>query len=275
MEFLKKLFFKISSKKSIESLNKSVAVILIESLLNSKKFQNDKNLVKHGYKVFSQQDEDGIIDEIFKRIGLGNKKFVEMGLETGIECNTANLLLQNWSGLWVEADEKNVDSIKKNYSSFFKNSLEVHCEKISSLNVNEILSKYFGKDSEVDLLSIDIGVHTFHVLEKIDFINPRVIVTEYNAKYGPIIDWTVDYDQNSEWDNSDYFGGSLKAFEKMLEKKDYILVGCNITGVNAFFVRKDQIQDKFEKNSSSEFHFIEGRYWLKRAFDKNYRIRLK
>jgi len=53
------------------------------------------------------------------------------------------------------------------------------------------------------------------------------------------------------------------------------LVGCNITGVNAFFVRKDQIQDKFEKNSSSEFHFIEGRYWLKRAFDKNYRIRLK
>ena len=63
--------------------------------------------------------------------------------------------------------------------------------------------------------------------------------------------------------------------EKMLEKKGYVLVGCNITGVNAFFVRKDQIQDKFEKNSSSEFHFTEGRYWLKRAFDKNYRIRLK
>lgn len=148
-------------------------------------------------------------------------------------------------------------------------------KKISTINVNEILSKYSNFVSDVDLLSIDIGVHTFHVLEMIKVIKPRVIVTEYNAKYGPIIDWTVDYNPNSEWDNSDYFGGSLKAFENMLRKKDYFLVGCNITGVNAFFVRKDLLQDKFEKDTSSEYHFIEGRYWLKRAFDKNYRIKLK
>ncbi len=275
MNFLKRLFFKISSKRPIESINKSIAVLLIGDLLKNKKFQNEKNLVKHGYKIFSQQDEDGIIDEIFKRIGLGNKKFIEMGLETGIECNTANLLFQNWSGLWIESDKKNVESIEINYSKFLGSSLKVHCEKISTINVNEILSKYSNFVSDVDLLSIDIGVHTFHVLEMIKVIKPRVIVTEYNAKYGPIIDWTVDYDPNSEWDNSDYFGGSLKAFENMLRKKDYFLVGCNITGVNAFFVRKDLLQDKFEKDTSSEYHFIEGRYWLKRAFDKNYRIKLK
>lgn len=275
MNFLKRLFFKISSKRPIESINKSIAVLLIGDLLKNKKFQNEKNLVKHGYKIFSQQDEDGIIDEIFKRIGLGNKKFIEMGLETGIECNTANLLFQNWSGLWIESDKKNVESIEINYSKFLESSLKVHCEKISTINVNEILSKYSNFVSDVDLLSIDIGVHTFHVLEMIKVIKPRVIVTEYNAKYGPIIDWTVDYDPNSEWDNSDYFGGSLKAFENMLRKKDYFLVGCNITGVNAFFVRKDLLQDKFEKDTSSEYHFIEGRYWLKRAFDKNYRIKLK
>lgn len=275
MNFLKRIFLKISSKRSIESINKSIAVLLIGDLLKNKKFQNEKNLVKHGYKIFSQQDEDGIIDEIFKRIGLGNKKFIEMGLETGIECNTANLLFQNWSGLWIESNKKNVESIEINYSKFLGSSLKVHCEKISTINVNEILSKYSNFVSDVDLLSIDIGVHTFHVLEMIKVIKPRVIVTEYNAKYGPIIDWTVDYNPNSEWDNSDYFGGSLKAFENMLRKKDYFLVGCNITGVNAFFVRKDLLQDKFEKDTSSEYHFIEGRYWLKRAFDKNYRIKLK
>lgn len=129
MNFLKRIFLKISSKRSIESINKSIAVLLIGDLLKNKKFQNEKNLVKHGYKIFSQQDEDGIIDEIFKRIGLGNKKFIEMGLETGIECNTANLLFQNWSGLWIESNKKNVESIEINYSKFLGSSLKVHCEK--------------------------------------------------------------------------------------------------------------------------------------------------
>ena len=116
MNYLKKLLLKFSSKKTIESINKSIAVSTINELLRNKKFQSEKNLVKHGYKVFSQQDEDGIIDEIFNRIGSGGKKFVEMGLETGIECNTANLLLQDWSGLWIESNKKNIDLISSKLS---------------------------------------------------------------------------------------------------------------------------------------------------------------
>jgi len=275
IKILKNIFFKLTGKKSIENIDRNIAYLVTENLLKQNKFQNKKNLIKYGYKVFSQQDEDGIIDEIFKRIGCGSKKFVEMGLETGIECNTANLLFQNWSGLWIESSQKSVFEIKKNYSNFLNKSLEVYCEKITTKNVNEILLKFYKKETEIDLLSIDISTHTYHVLEVIKSITPRVIVVEYNAKYGPTINWTIDYNQNSEWDHSDYFGGSLKAFQMMLNKKGYVLVGCNVTGVNAFFVRKDQIEDKFESDTSSEYHFVEGRYWLKRAFDKNYKIRLK
>ena len=32
-----------------------------------------KNLIPYGFKVFSQTDEDGIINEIFKRIGINDK----------------------------------------------------------------------------------------------------------------------------------------------------------------------------------------------------------
>jgi hypothetical protein len=275
IKILKNIFFKLTGKKSIENIDRNIAYLVTKNLLKQNKFQNKKNLMKYGYKVFSQQDEDGIIDEIFKRIGCGSKKFVEMGLETGIECNTANLLFQNWSGLWIESSQKSVFEIKKNYSNFLNKSLEVYCEKITTKNVNEILLKFYKEETEIDLLSIDISTHTYHVLEVIKSITPRVIVVEYNAKYGPTINWTIDYNQNSEWDHSDYFGGSLKAFQIMLNKKGYVLVGCNVTGVNAFFVRKDQIEDKFESDTSSEYHFVEGRYWLKRAFDKNYKIRLK
>lgn len=273
--FLKKIFFKISTKKEIQQINKNLAGIYVDKIIKNSKFENKKNLLRYGYKVFSQQDEDGIIDEIFERIGQKSKKFIEIGLETGIECNTTNLLFQNWSGLWIESNKKSIIEIEKNFSKFLKNNLYLHCAKITPSNVNSIITKYFSHDIEIDLMSIDIGVHTYHVLEAINAVKPRVIVTEYNAKYGSKLDWKVDYDENTNWDNTDYFGASLSAFEKMLKKKDYQLVGCNVTGVNAFFVRLDEYKDKFEENTSSKFHFIEGRYWLKNAFDKNFKTRIK
>lgn len=275
MNFIKNLIIKLVSRKEIDTINRNLALLTIKNLIKDERFSNEKNLIKNGYKIFSQQDEDGIIDEIFKRIGCNSKKFVEIGLETGVECNTTNLLFQNWSGLWIEANQSNENEIKKNFSNFLQNSLKLHLEKILPTNANEILLKYFKSNEEIDLLSIDIGPHTYHVLEAINVVNPRVIVTEYNAKYGPLIDWKVDYDPNANWDKTDYFGASLLAFEKLLKKKDYCLVGCNITGVNAFFIRNDQLNDKFEANHTSNFHFIEGRYWLKKAFDKNYTIRLE
>ena len=194
-------------------------------------------------KFFPQQAEDWILEEIFKRIGKGKKNFIEMGLETGIECNTTNLLLNDWSGLWIEASSKNVDIIKKNFSKYLEKNLKVHCEKINILNNNQILKKYNNSDADIDLLSIDIGVHTFHVLDAISIINPRVIVTEYNAKYGPTLNWTVDYSDRAEWDNSDYFGGSLYAFVSMLDKKLCISwLQCN--WCKCFFCKKRSTEGK-------------------------------
>ena len=219
MNFIKNLIIKLVSRKEIDTINRNLALLTIKNLIKDERFSNEKNLIKNGYKIFSQQDEDGIIDEIFKRIGCNSKKFVEIGLETGVECNTTNLLFQNWSGLWIEANQSNENEIKKNFSNFLQNSLKLHLEKILPTNANEILLKYFKSNEEIDLLSIDIGPHTYHVLEAINVVNPRVIVTEYNAKYGPLIDWKVDYDPNANWDKTDYFGASLLAFEKLLKKK--------------------------------------------------------
>jgi hypothetical protein len=58
----------------------------------------------YGKKIFGQSDEDGIIAQIFRRIGTTNKVFVEFGAETGSENNTRLLLETGWSGLWIEGD---------------------------------------------------------------------------------------------------------------------------------------------------------------------------
>src|SRR5215469_5756728 len=46
-------------------------------------------LLRYGFKTYSQNDEDGIIQEIFNRIGVTNRHFVEFGVENGLECSTA------------------------------------------------------------------------------------------------------------------------------------------------------------------------------------------
>lgn len=80
--------------------------------------QDPKYLLKHGFKVYSHADEDGIIKEILKRIGVGQTTFVEIGCGSGIENNTVYLLMQGWSGLRMDADTLKIESIAKPSSPF-------------------------------------------------------------------------------------------------------------------------------------------------------------
>src|SRR5258705_8155878 len=84
-----------------------------------------KRLLRHGYKVYSQNDEDGIIHEIFKRIGINSRTFVEIGVEIGTECNTMGLLVDSWKGLWIEANSNGVAYIKKNIIPSHLNNLVI------------------------------------------------------------------------------------------------------------------------------------------------------
>src|SRR6516225_6330386 len=49
-----------------------------------------KRLLRYGFKVYSQSDEDGIIQEIFNRIGTSNRVFIE----AGVECNSVKRLIE-------------------------------------------------------------------------------------------------------------------------------------------------------------------------------------
>ena len=48
------------------------------------RYSGDKRLEPVGYKVFSQGDEDGVIAEIFRRIGTTDRRFVEFGCGDGL-----------------------------------------------------------------------------------------------------------------------------------------------------------------------------------------------
>ena len=100
-----------------------------------------------------------------------------------------------------------------------------------------------------------------YLLNKLSQIKPRVIIVEYNAKFPPPIRKCIKYDPKFIWKYDDYLGASLQLLVDNLKKK-YALVGCNISGINAFFIKKELLKNKFPKNTSAKFHFQEFRIGL-------------
>lgn len=274
---LRKLRDKISKKlhkmKHIKGINRHMFFVrqlllnnYIDTLKSNARYQDDKCLIKYGQKIYSQNEEDGIILEIFKRIGTTNKIFVEFGIGDGLENNTLALLLDNWKGLWIEGSSRAVNSIKSNFKSVINNeNLKVVEAFITKDNINEIIADNIA-EKEIDLLSVDIDGNDIHVFNEISVVNARVVIMEYNAKFPPPIMFSVDYNATHTWQGDDYVGASLKYIEKNLNNKGYKLVGCDLSGSNAFFVRDDLISDKFLAPYTAEVHYQPAKYYLVGGF---------
>ncbi len=237
----------------------------LKDVLSDPKYNDNRRLERYGFKVYSQNDEDGIIQEIFDRIGVTSRTFIEFGVGNGLENNSLTLLLKGWNGLWIEGNEKHLEQIKAKFHEPITNGrLRLRAAFIDRDNINSLISEYFTE--EVDLLSIDIDGNDIHVLQAIDVVQPRVIAIEYNAKFPPPISIAQQYNPGFRWAGTDYMGASLAAIAKVGSAKGYSLVGCSLAGVNAFFVRNDLLNDKFQAPFTAENHYQPPRYFLEGTF---------
>ena len=221
-----------------------------------------KRLLRHGYKVYSQNDEDGIIAEIFRRIGTRSRTFVEFGVETGVECNTAKLLVEGWRGLWIEGNAASAVAIRHAFAPFIADGkLALQESLVTAENINALIGQG-GLSGEIDLLSIDIDCNDYWVWKAIDVIDPRVVVVEYNAALRPPMAVVVPYRADAKWDGSNHYGASLEALVRLAAAKNYRIVGCSIAGVNAFFVRADLCGDLFLEPATAEEHYEPPRHYF-------------
>jgi hypothetical protein len=227
----------------------------METMQRLPKYGNPLSLVPHGRKMFSQNDEDGIIIEIFRRIGTTNKTFIEFGCGDGIENNSYALLFQDWNGLWIDGSPKNISKIRKGLpKTMASGQLKVVESFITKDNINELISAHIS-DKEIDLLSVDIDGNDYFVWDAITCVSPRVLIMEYNAKFAPPVRYCMDYDPKHMWDYTDHGGVSLKFIEEKAAAKSYSLVGCSLSGANAFFIRNDLLENKFESPFTAEKHY--------------------
>ncbi len=236
-----------------------------QTLLAHPRYADPLCLMRFGRKVYSQNDENGIIAEIFQRIETGSKRFIEIGSGQGHENNTLALLLQNWTGGWIDASAKNARRTRGCFAPLLEKGQLKFVEGFVTRESAASLIDQAGGLKDLDLFSIDIDGNELHVLDTLP-LKARLVVSEYNGKFPPPIEWTIPYDPKYVWDRTDYCGASLSLLEGLMRKKGYSLVGCNISGVNAFFVRSDLAEGKFLAPFTAETHYEECRYWMTPGF---------
>lgn len=189
--------------------------------------------------VFSQNGEDGVLREIFRRIGTPHRFFVEFGVEDGLECNTARLARRfGWGGVMIEGSPNNFRALDANYRAF------PNVRRVQAFITRENIVELFRAAAvplEFDLLSIDIDGNDYWVWQALAAYSPRVVSIEYNATRPPPERWVMAYNPEHRWREDGYMGASLTSLEALGGTLGYALIGTDEKGVNAFFIRRDLV----------------------------------
>jgi hypothetical protein len=209
-----------------------------------------------GFRVYSQNDEDGLLLYIFALVGFTDKRCVDIAFGSPFEANTTNLLC-NWgfTGLLVEGDPNASEAARKffvKHPDTYNYPPAILSTWVNAENINELLRQN-DVVGQIDLLSLDMDGVDYWVLKAMDAVTPRVIVLEYQDILGPEHSVTVPYRADFTHDAGFiYCGASLSAYINLLRPRGYRLVGCNRYGFNAFFVRQGLAEVALPEVSATE-----------------------
>ncbi|WP_217349196.1 FkbM family methyltransferase [Algoriphagus sp. A40] len=228
---------------------------------------NSKSINDYEFKIFSQFGDDGIIQYLIKHLTIENQTFVEFGVENYQESNTRFLMMNNlWSGLVMDGSEFHISSIKQR-PWYWKHQLAHKATFVTRENINELMEE--AGLSDIGLLHIDIDGNDYHVLEAMDFsrLNPSILIMEYNSVFGMersiSVPYRPDFIRTKAHSSNLFFGASISALHHLADQKGYALVGGNLAGNNAFFVRKDLLNSRIREcslaNAFRESQFMESR----------------
>lgn len=261
LERLKTLYWAVVHSHRYLKLVTKIAISEHIAGLQSE-YRGTRRLEAHGFRVYSQGDEDGIIQEIFLRIGATDRRFVEIGSGNGEESNcTSYLVHQEWSGLWVD-DPGHAPAVSRSWPDALRSKrLRFSGARVKAGEIDAFLTGE-GLSGDIDLFVIDIDGNDYHVLKAMTGLRPRVICVEYNASFPPPYRWIMPLNDDHQWDGTMHYGASLSALEHMLRDKGYSLVGCSLTGANAFFVLSELAADRFDEPLTAEHLYQPPRQYL-------------
>jgi len=221
---------------------------------------DEKSLIRFHKNIFSQAGQDGILEEIFLRLGLESGLFVEFGGWDGVYLSNARYLaLQGWAGVFIEADAEKYKELRTNYKD---NDEIIAVNKFVGFDGENTLDKILAAYgiTEVDFLSIDIDGLDYKILENIN-IKPKVILMEGGAAFSPFLNARVpdEVAQNN-------LSQPLPIIMKIAARAGYVAV-CFFQDV--YLVRKD-LANKFIIYNEDPIKLYSDWFLSLPSFNQNY-----
>jgi hypothetical protein len=183
--------------------------------------------------VYSQSGEDGILQEIFRRLGRRSGWFCEFGAWDGrYGSNSYNLLLNGWSGVMIEghpARYRRLEALGRRFNGRLHTLHAMVSYEPSDRDCLDNLLKRTAIPTDFDLLSIDVDGYDFQIWDATKAYRPAIVVIEINSAIAPGPEVLHDEGGN---------GSSFTAMLALAHAKRYVLAAH--TG-NMIFVRSDLI----------------------------------
>jgi hypothetical protein len=149
-----------------------------------------ESILRFGKNVYSQNNEDGIIAEVVKRLKLKGGEAIEFGAPTMQYCSNTYNLPKSWNKYYYDIDPQEAGVIKA-------------C--ITPENVNEVIG-------ECDILSIDVDGND-HAIWQAYHYTPALVIIEINSSISPNVDhFSLQH------------GCSFKTMNTLAEEKGYFLL---------------------------------------------------
>jgi hypothetical protein len=120
---------------------------------------------------------------------------------------------------------------------FSNPSINLVQEYMTAESIAGILRKYRVPRS-FDHLTVDLDLNTWWVLQGVlrRGYRPRSITVEFNRNLPPLDPIVVDYEPQSSWPGTCYFGASIMAFKRLMDNFGYHIVAQDGDGINLYII---------------------------------------
>jgi hypothetical protein len=183
------------------------------------------------YNVYSQNGEDGVVAELFRRLGIRDGWLVEFGAWDGVHLsNTYYLIEQNsrFRAVYIEGDSERYEQLNSTAGKFSGRIIPIHAfvQPDGDQSLKKLLNSARIPD-DFELLSVDVDGLDYQIWERLTDYAPKVVIIEINSSIPPGQE-QVHGEQGQ--------GSSFSSLLRLGHRKGYACV-CHIG--NLFFVRND------------------------------------
>ena len=102
----------------------------------------------------------------------------------------------------------------------------------------------------------------YWILENLNY-KPKIICAEFNPWLGKTNKLILPKSLNFNYQSDMYYGASLKAYQFLLNKKNYKLVAIESSGNNAFFINQNEFKIKFDELNVEESFKLDPKFEIK------------